>query len=319
MKENTLKSTGKSIMLLAILVSLALAAPLAAQEKINVQVSIPPQASLVEKIGGDFVAVSTLIDKGQDPHFFEPRPKQVRALAASRLYFTIGIPFERRLLEKIHDHHATMVSVDLRNGIKLRELEEHDHHHGGHDHGDHHDAHEDSHHHEADDHHGMHAEADPHIWLSLPNMKIMAETIAHALAKEDPQNSGFYMANKDKVVSDLSKLHSELQKELAPFAERTFYVFHPSFGYFADDYHLKQKAVEIAGKSPSPRQLQQLISQAKKDGVKVIFVQPQFDTKSAESVSKGIGGNVVPLDPLARDAAANIRVIAQRIKESMTK
>jgi len=81
---------------------------------------------------------------------------------------------------------------------------------------------------------------------------------------------------------------------------------------------LIQKTVEIEGKSPTPKQLQHLIAAAKKDGARVIFSQPQFDPKSAEAVARAIGGTVVPLDPLAYDAAANLNAIAENIATALS-
>ncbi len=95
------------------------------------------------------------------------------------------------------------------------------------------------------------------------------------------------------------------------------YVFHPAFGYFADAYGLIQVPIEIEGKEPGARQLSKLIDRAKKDRVKVIFVQPQFSARSAEAVAKAIGGVVVPIDDLGRDYLANLESIAAAIERGL--
>lgn len=87
----------------------------------------------------------------------------------------------------------------------------------------------------------------------------------------------------------------------------------PAFGYFANTYHLEQKAVETGGKSPTPRQLVKIVAEAKKNNVRVIFVQPQFDPKSANAVAQAINGRVLPLDPLAEDVFANIKNMSRTI------
>ena len=94
-------------------------------------------------------------------------------------------------------------------------------------------------------------------------------------------------------------------------------VFHPAFGYFTDTYDLVQEAVEIEGKSPRPRQLANLIGQARKDGVKVIFVQPQFDPRSAETIARAVGGRVVSIDPLAENILQNIQVMAAKTADGL--
>jgi zinc transport system substrate-binding protein len=94
-------------------------------------------------------------------------------------------------------------------------------------------------------------------------------------------------------------------------------VYHPAFGYFADAYGLKQVPVEVEGKEPSARQLAAFIERAKAAGAKVIFVQPQFSTKSAEAVARSIGGAVVPMDPLATDYLANLERTAEKTAEAL--
>jgi zinc transport system substrate-binding protein len=147
----------------------------------------------------------------------------------------------------------------------------------------------------------------------------MAGTIAEACIAADQANSGRYAANLSLLNEKLDALHNSIAKRLAPYAGRRFFVFHPSFGYFAHDYNLHQEAVEVSGNIPSPRQLSQLISQAKEDGVKVIFVQPQFDATSAKTVADAIGGEVVPLDALAEDVGENLDIIAGKIQSALSR
>ena len=105
---------------------------------------------------------------------------------------------------------------------------------------------------------------------------------------------------------------------LAPYRGRSFYVFHPGFGYFADAYGLKQEAVEAGGRSPTPKQLRALIEKAQADGVKTIFVQPQYAPQSAQVVAEAIGGKVVAINGLGKDVIADIEDIASRsIEESI--
>ena len=101
-----------------------------------------------------------------------------------------------------------------------------------------------------------------------------------------------------------------------PLQGKTLLVFHPSYGYFADAYGLKQIAVEMGGKEPGARQLARLIDRAKEDGVRMIFVQPQFSKGSARTIAEAIGGAVVPLDPLARDYLENLERMARDINRA---
>ncbi len=111
--------------------------------------------------------------------------------------------------------------------------------------------------------------------------------------------------------------HRRIQKMLEPYRGRSFYVFHPGFGYFADAYGLKQEAVEAGGRSPTPKQLRVLIEQVQADGVKTIFVQPQFAPQSAQVVAEAIGGKVVPINGLGKDVVRNLEDIAEEDRTSV--
>ncbi|MFU8818104.1 MAG: metal ABC transporter solute-binding protein, Zn/Mn family [Desulfurivibrio sp.] len=267
----------------------------------EVTVGIAPLAYLVKRIGGERVNVATLIPPGQDPHSFEPRPGQISGLSRSDLYFSLDMPFERTLLTRIPaDTGPRLIAVD--RGIAKLAMAEHHH---GHAAGDS----------EAASH--AHGEPDPHIWLGPRQLLIISAHIVTGLAELDPPHAATYLENYEQLKSEIEELHDRLSQLLAPLAGRTFYVYHPAFGYFADSYGLRQHAVETGGKTPTPRQLINLIQQANHDGVRVIFVQPQFDRKSAAAVARAINGVVVPLDPLAADILANLAGMAARIHEAL--
>jgi zinc transport system substrate-binding protein len=271
---------------------------------VRVTVAIPPQAYFVERVAGTLADTQVLVEPGQSPHTFEPTPRQMAQLAKSRLYFKIGMPFEERLLSKVGETFKTVTIVDTREGIKLRKMEEWEV--GGEEEGEgeHHD----------EDHAGA---ADPHIWLSPKLVKIQAQNICRALQQADPSNAAAYEANLRKFEADLDAVDARIAAALAPLKGQDFFVFHPAFGYFADAYGLKQVAVETGGKQPGPKQLAELITRAKSSGVKLILVQRQYSTASAEAVAKAIGGAVVPTDTLARDYLADLEDLAGKIKTAL--
>ena len=166
---------------------------------------------------------------------------------------------------------------------------------------------------------GHHHEGlDPHVWLSPLNLKIMAAEMARAMIASDPANKATYEKNLSETTRILDQVHQKIEQKLAPYQGASFYVFHPAFGYFAHTYHLQQQAIETGGKSPTPRQLSSLITQAKASKARVIFVQPQFDPRSAQAIANAIHGEVVPLDPLAEDVAANLEIMATKIQAAFT-
>jgi zinc transport system substrate-binding protein len=271
----------------------ALAPCCRANAQTSVFVSIAPQADLVERIGGTLVTVNVLVGPGQNHHTFEPTPKQMAELASAHLYFTIGLQFEKRIVDKIRAANPNLKCIDSREGIALRAMEtEHAPEETGHEHG---------------------AE-DPHVWLSPLNAKAVAANICKSLKQADAAHADVYEQNLASVQRDLDACHARIASALAPFKGDAFYVYHPAFGYFADAYGLRQIAVEIEGKEPTAKQLAGLIARAKADRVRVIFVQQQFPKRAAEAIAKEVGGAVVSLDPLAHDLIRNLEAIAERLR-----
>ncbi|HEJ83302.1 MAG TPA: cation ABC transporter substrate-binding protein, partial [Desulfobacteraceae bacterium] len=118
-------------------------------------------------------------------------------------------------------------------------------------------------------------------------------------------------------LEEIDALDAQIRKIFAGKEGVEFMVFHPAWGYFAHAYGLTQVPIELEGKNPKPAQLKYLIDHARERGIKVIFVQPQFSTKSAEVAAKAIGGRVAFADPLAPDWAENLREQAEIFKAAL--
>jgi zinc transport system substrate-binding protein len=268
---------------------------------VEVFVSIGPQKWLVESVGKDLVQVEVLVKKGQNPHSFEPTPRQVAALSQAKIWYTLDMDFEQQLVRKVRAVAPGLQIVDMSRHVEKLVMAAGDHEQeeaeAGHDHGK--------------------SAVDPHVWLSPLNLQVMAGAVAEALIRTDPAHAAAYSHNLRVVEQELTELDQRISEQLSPFKGASFFVFHPSFGYFAHRYGLVQEPVEIGGKSPGPRQLSALVARAKTEGVKVIFVQPQFDPKSAEAIAAAIGGEVVPLDALSEDVAANLMTMAEKIAAAL--
>ncbi len=292
--------------------------------RLNVFVSIPPQKTFVERVGGDRVAVSVLLAPGQSPATYDPTAKDIVRLSAADVYFRIGVPFEKQVVGKIDESIQGLRIVDTRAGLPTRSGDpHHDCRHapaegaassqattsdtslgeGPAGHGDH-------------DHHHQH-DLDPHVWMDPHLVKRQVETIRRALTDLDPDGQAEYESNAERFTEELDAVDAEIRERLRPVRGGEFYVFHPCLGYFADAYGLRQQAIEVGGKSPTAKQLSRLIDRAKRDGVQLIFVQPQFDRRCAEVVAREIGGAVVPLDPLAEDYIQNLKHIAKSIRHAL--
>ncbi len=255
------------------------ATPTSQADGLTVTVSIIPQQYFVERIGGTYVKVNVMVLPGANPATYEPRPEQLAALSQSSAYFSIGVPFEDAWLDKIAAANPKMLLVDTAQGIQRM------------------------------DH-------DPHIWLSPRLVKIQAATICQALVRLDPDHQADYQANLDRFLADIDALDADLHQTLDGVTRRKFMVFHPSWGYFARDYGLEQIPVEVGGQEPSAVELAALIEQAKANDIHVIFAQPEFSTRSAQTIANEINGQVVLISPLALDWADNLRKVAQAIAEA---
>lgn len=270
-------------------------------EYMDVFVGIDPLAYFVERIGGEYVRVNILVQPGQSPHSFEITPKQMTALSRSKLFFTVGMPFEKQLLAKIRNIANLLTVVSTDRGIKKRMMSSQNGQQ------------------QSDLNHDNHSgEPDPHIWMSPPLIGLQAKNIAEALVESDPKHADYYNGNLVSFLSEIDSTDKRIRKTLKPYQGRSFYVFHPAFGYFGDEYGIKQEAVEMEGKPPTPKQLNALIRKAISENVKIIFVQPQFDKKSAETIADAIGGVVVPMNPLAKNVLQNLELMAEKIEKAFT-
>jgi len=288
---------------LFLLFTISFISPAIAEKPLEVTVSILPQKYFVEKIGGDGVEVSVMVLPGSNPATYEPKPRQMVNLTQSRIYFAIGVPFETVWLEKFAHANPGMKIVHTQAGIKKIPMKGKHDQHGNGDHGS------------TAVHSGL---RDPHIWLSPPLVLLQARNILDALLKADPTHKDAYEANYREFIVEVMDLDLKI---IGLFADggpdKRFMVYHPAWGYFARAYGLEQISVEMEGKEPSPKELQQLIRNAKKDGITVIFVQPQFSTKSADTVARAIGGRVIFADPLALDWKRNLFQVARQFKAAL--
>ena len=276
--------------------------------EVSAFVSILPHKTFVENVGGKRVNVQALVRPGQSPAIFEPTPRDMADLASADVYFRTGVPFEAGMMPRIRRSMKTLRIVDLRDGIELRRMKgaagdegevgthRHSHHHG-------------------EQHEG--GPPDPHIWLSPVLAKQQARTIRDALIDLDPSGRPTYAANCNAFIEKLDALHQSLQSALEPVRGDDLFVFHPAFGYFADAYGLHQVPVEIRGKEPTPRELTRFVARARRQNVRVIFVQKQFSQASARALARAIDGAVVALDPLAEDYLANMKRMARKIRSGL--
>ncbi|MCU0632752.1 MAG: zinc ABC transporter substrate-binding protein [Methanolinea sp.] len=255
--------------------------------RLQVVVTILPQAEMATSIGGERTCVTVVVPPGVEPHTYEPSAAQLVQISRADMYLRLGpglLPFEDTLVERIRALNPEILIVDTSDGISLI--------HG-----------KDG---EPDDSHGP----DPHIWLSPSGLRIMAAHMERGYAEIDPGHQVEYAARKERYLHDVEDADRSVRNALSGMEGEPFLVFHPAWGYFAREYSLIQVAVETEGKEPSAKELSTLITLARERGIRVVFAEPQFSTRGSEVIAREINGTVVLIDPLAPDTLANLQRVA---------
>ncbi len=298
----------KKVVISGLLILFLSGAQIACARPLKVFVSILPQKYFVEKIGGDSVEVAVMVQPGASPATYEPKPKQMVALARADIYFAVGVPFEKTWLPKIMATNPKMHIVYTQVGIEKRAMKSHHAHK------------QESKHRYGETERGQdqHLGKDPHVWLSPPLVMQQARNILNGLETLDPTHRALYQANYKSFIVELVDLDLELKRLFQTTAAHSeFMVFHPSWGYFAQAYELEQVPIEIEGKEPKPAELKYLIQYGKKMGIQVIFVQPQFSWQAAQTIAQATSAQIVVVDPLAPNWAENLRQVAVKLSTAL--
>ena len=257
----------------------------------RITVAIEPLRYITEAIAGNGYKVEALVPSGTSPETYDPTPNQLVALNHSKAYFEIGhIGFEMTTLPRLKSNTPNLKFYNTSEGIDLVKMDvPHEHHEG--------------------EHHHYHA-IDPHIWSSTSNVKIIAENICSALCEMDTPNAEQYKARKDSLLNDLELTDQQI-KETLKHGSKAFIIYHPALTYFARDYGLKQICIEKNGKEPTPANLLELIEQGKKDSIKTVFVQKEFNSSQAEIIAKELEARIVYINPLSYDVKKELLNIAK--------
>jgi len=262
-------------------------------DNLLIAVSIPPQVWFVSQIAGDKADVLVLVPAGQNPHNYEPTPRQIQALSNASAWILSGTEFELSLRPKIASLFPNLPIIDGTQGVKFRLLDEHDHPGEIHDHSS--------------------LEIDRHTWLGRESAKTMAVFVTFALLRHDSGNVNYYYQRYVDVIDKIDTVFEELEISLAPLRGKSVFVYHPSFGYFFDEFGIKQEAVETGGKEPTARQLNNLMEKINAEKPAAIIVQAQFPVTAAKTLADAAGAQVIELDPLAQDWLENIKHMGQTL------
>jgi zinc transport system substrate-binding protein len=264
-------------------------------------VSIVPQKYFVDKISGGLVQCLVMVPPGTNAHSYEPRPAQMSLLSKARAYFAVGLEFEGPWLPKFAALSPAMHIVHTDSLVPKIAMD-----------GGPHAAGDDGNH--AHDQGGL----DPHIWLSPALVRLQAASIARGLKEADPVHAREYGTNCEAFLRGIDSLEKQIRLILpcdaaAKLHPKVFLVFHPTWGYFAKDFCLKQVAIEAEGKEPNPRLMKNILDTARAYKIRTVFVQPEFSRASAGVIAHELGASVVDADALAYDWPNTLLSVAKRI------
>jgi zinc transport system substrate-binding protein len=258
--------------------------------KIGVVVSIGPEVQWVEAVGGDKVKVTLMVPSSADPHTYEPLPSQLIDVSNAKMYAEIGSPleFENNYMDKIKSANPNMLVVNCSQGIRLIPNTAEN----------------------ASD------TLDPHDWVNPKNAKVMVNNIYKGLVEVDPTNKNYFQKNRDHYLAKLDELDKNSTQILKNKQGSNILIFHPSFGYYTNDYNLTQVAVMINDEEPSPQRIVMIINIAKADNIKVMYSQPQYDPKYMQSIASEVGGQVLTVNDLDENYLENMKNISYSFAQS---
>ena len=289
----SLRSALKSATALA---AFSLSFPLAswAEEPLPVVATFSILGDMVERIGGEHIALTTLVGPDGDAHVYQPTPKVARSVAEADVLFLNGLEFEgwlERLAEAASFGGAMVVAT---KGVVPIAFDDHDDHdeHDDHDDHDEHDEHEDH-----DDHAGHdHGAFDPHAWQSLENAVIYANNIAAGLAQADPENAGDYYANRAAFITEVETLRADIgaMMKSLPADKRTVVTPHDAFGYFAATYDLTFVAPQgmSTDSEVSAADVAALITQIREESISAVFIESITDNRMMQQIANETGATI---------------------------
>ena len=244
--------------------TLCVAATAASARTLHAVVSFSVLADVVAQVGGDHVAVKSLVPPNGDPHEYEPTPDDAKALKAADVTFLSGRGLETWFarLAKASGYAGTPVTVS--DGIRAHTMEE-----------------------------DGRTVTDPHVWNSVPNVEIWVGAIAAALAAADPQDAAAFRANAARYTGQLEQLDAETHARIDPIpqAKRKVLTSHDAFGYFARTYGVDFLApVGLSTETEaSAAEVARLIDQIRREHVSVFFFENSNDPRLVQQIARATG------------------------------
>ena len=273
-----------------------------AADKLPVMASFSILADLVRIVGGERVAITTLVGPDEDAHVFEPKAIDVKNMLQTRLLVVNGLGFEpwaQKLVKAAGYKGQTVVASQ---GIAARTLHA--------------------------DKGRTHAETDPHAWQDPTNVVIYVRNIAAALSKLDPGGALSYQNNSDAYVKELQTLDVWAKGQFAALSadKRKVITSHEAFGYLAAHYQLRFMAPQGVSTEaePSAREVARLIKQIQREKIRAVFVENMSNPKLLAQLAKDAGvtmGSSLYADALSgpdKPGSTYLKMMRHNVTQLMT-
>jgi zinc transport system substrate-binding protein len=261
--------------------------------KIPVLVSVVPQRYFVKKIAGDLAEITVLIPPGANPAAYEISPSGMRVVNDADVWFTLGLQRETAWMPEFTSINSGLLIAGTVDEVTRQPIGRYGI--------------------PGEQNHSDNGSYDPHVWLSPELVRSQAEAICTTLIEMDPENQGVYTENLTVFLEEIDALQTQIHTLLDRHSGQGFMVFHPAWGYFADEFNLVQVPIEIAGSEPSPGEMSRLIDYGRNSLIRAVFVSPQFSEASAETIAEEMNARVVFIDPLAENWAENLERVAREL------
>ena len=250
---------------------------------------------VTQQIGGERVAVQTLVGADQDAHVYQLNSGDIRKIRAAKLVLVNGLGFEKAELARAVQQSKVPMAV-ASQGIKpMAAADDHGHSHGGHNHD--------------------HGTEDPHVWNDPVLMQTYAQNVANALIKADPAGKSHYQQRLKNYQTELGQLNTWAAQSFnaIPAAQRKVLTGHDAFGYLGKRYNIQFIAPQGVSTEaePSARQVAAIIRQIKQQGIKAVFSENIKDSRMVDRIAKETGVKVqgkLYSDALSTKAPANTYV-----------
>lgn len=269
------------------LVTAFLLATTTAFSNITVTTTIYPLYSIAKEVGADKINLQNLIPFGVEAHGFDPTPSDMAKLSKSDIFITSSDsmePWKDKIVKSLKIEEKVF---DMSEHVKLRNIQEEEHEQHEDEKGDKH-----KHNHE-------HEEFDPHYWVSLNNYILMTEAVTKLFIEKDSANKDFYIQNSNNYLEKIKTLKEKFNSSMATCTNKNILVNHDAFGYFADDYGVKQYS--ISGMSPddkpSAKQISELINLVKNKKINTVFFEEFASPKVAQTIAKATNIKIDTLRP----------------------